>query len=313
MATPASEVVTLGEAMVVFVPESPGPLRHVERFSRTVAGAEANVAIGLCRLGHSATWVGRVGDDEFGRLVSTTLRGEGVDTRFAQVDPAAPTGVMFKERRPGADSRVLYYRAGSAASRMSPADIPAEAFVGARWLHLTGITPALGAGPRAAVWHALELARRHGLGVSFDPNHRPRLWSAAEARPVLCALASRSDLLLLGRSEGAVLFGSEDPERIAASALAAGARLVAVKLGAAGAILSDAAGSTVIPPLPVAAVEPTGAGDAFAAGCLAALLEGLPAATAGRWGAACGAMVCTATGDWEGMPERLALQALLHP
>lgn len=307
----AAEVVTMGESMVVFVPESSGPLRHADRFTRGVAGAESNVAIGLCRLGHPAAWMGRLGDDEFGRYIWTTLRGEGVDLSHAAMDPDAPTGIMFKERAVGADSRVFYYRRGSAASRQDAPDLAATAFQGARWLHLTGITPALGEAPRRATARALQLAREFGLGVSLDPNYRARLWSRAEAAPVLRALADQVDVLLISDGEGEVLYGVSEPDAVASAALACGCRLVAVKRGERGALLATAQGRWSIPAFPVPVVEPTGAGDAFAAGLLAGLLEGRSPESCGRLGAVCGALVCTVAGDWEGAPEAADAQRLL--
>jgi len=306
-----AEVLTLGESMVVFVPEAAGPLRHAERFSRGVAGAESNLAIGLCRLGHPAAWIGRLGDDEFGRLIWSTLRGEGVDLTHAALDGRGPTGVMFKERSAGGDSRVFYYRRCSAASLLDAGDIAAEPFATARWLHLTGITPALGAAPRRAVGRALELARQHGLRVSFDPNFRARLWSPAEARPVLLGLLSGADVGMLSEAEGELLFGAGSPEAMAAAALATGCGLVAVKLGERGALLARGQERWLVPPHAVAAVEPTGAGDAFAAGLIAGLLEGLPPEAAGRMGAVCGALVCAVASDWEGAPEREAMRRAL--
>ena len=136
-------VVTLGETMVALVAEEAGPLRYASRFQRRAAGAESNVAIGLAHLGVSAGWVSRVGDDEFGRYVCATVRGEGVDVSRVELDPERPTGIMIKELRPVGKSRVLYYRSGSAASALSPQTLPTTYLQQARHLHLTGITPAL--------------------------------------------------------------------------------------------------------------------------------------------------------------------------
>ena len=298
--------------MVVFVPDAPGPLRHAERFTRGVAGAESNVAIGLCRLGHRAGWSGRVGDDEFGAFILATLRGEGVDVRLAVRDARGPTGVMFKERSAGADSRVFYYRRHSAASLLDAADVPAAELRRAKWLHLTGITPALGEGPRRAVFAAAEGARAAGVRVSFDPNYRARLWSPEEAAPVLRRLAAQADLLLCSEEEGRLMFGAEEPRAIVRAACAAGCGMVAVKRGGLGALVGTAGGAWEVPAWPIpAVVEPTGAGDAFAAGFLAGLLEARPPAEAGRMGAVCGALACRVAGDWEGAPERPLLDRLL--
>lgn len=308
----AAEVVTLGESMVLFVPDQAGPLRHAARFSRALAGAESNVAIGLCRLGHATEWIGLVGQDEFGAFILSTLRGEGVGVRFARRDGRGPTGLMFKEPAAGRDSRVFYYRRGSAASLLDEADVPGAAFSGARWLHLTGITPALGPGPRRAVAAAVRAAAAAGLRISFDPNYRARLWPPAEAAPVLRDLAGAADVLLCSEDEAAMLYGTADPAAVHAAAGGRPGQLVAVKRGDRGAAFFADGEAWALPAWPLrAVVEPTGAGDAFAAGLIAALLQGLAPAEAGRMGAACGALACTVAGDWEGAPERPELEAML--
>ena len=137
------DVVTLGESMVLLLAEQPGPMREATTFRRFVAGAESNLAIGLSRLGHAAGWFSRVGDDEFGRALVFRIRGEGVDTSHVISDPTAPTGLVIRERREVGPIEQVYYRRGSAASRLSPADLDLTYLSGARFLHLTGITPAL--------------------------------------------------------------------------------------------------------------------------------------------------------------------------
>src|SRR5688500_18055605 len=117
------DVVTLGETMVLFAAVEMGPLRSAATYERHLAGSEANVSIGPARLGHSVGWISRVGDDEFGQYLLYSLRGEGVDVSRVLIDPDAPTGVVFKEKREVGARRIVYYRRGSAASRLSPADV----------------------------------------------------------------------------------------------------------------------------------------------------------------------------------------------
>src|ERR1051326_6068448 len=116
----APELVTLCETMALFLAEQPGPLREAVTFRRLIAGAETNVAIGICRLGHTAGWIGRVGDDDLGRAILFRLRGEGLDLSHARSDPDAPTGLVVRERREIGPIEVAYYRRGSAAHRPPP-------------------------------------------------------------------------------------------------------------------------------------------------------------------------------------------------
>jgi 2-dehydro-3-deoxygluconokinase len=145
-----TDVVTLGECLVSLVATRPGPLAEATSFDRFVAGAEANLAVGLARLGCEATYIGRVGQDGFGQTIRRHLRGEGVDTTHLTTDATAPTGVMVRERPGLVPAQVLYLRRDSAGSRLTVADVEAAAGAGvfdsARWLHLTGITPAISAG-----------------------------------------------------------------------------------------------------------------------------------------------------------------------
>src|SRR5581483_4814061 len=137
------DVVCLGEMMVMLVATEVGPLRSAETFRKHVAGSEANVAIGLARLGHRAGWISRLGNDEFGLYIRNFLRGEGVDVSQVIFDPDHPTGVAFKERRERGARNVIYYRRGSAASHLTPDDLNPDYFQGSRYFHVSGINPAL--------------------------------------------------------------------------------------------------------------------------------------------------------------------------
>ncbi|MDK2986759.1 MAG: 2-dehydro-3-deoxygluconokinase, partial [Clostridia bacterium] len=166
------EVVTLGETMVVFDGVRKGPLRYVETYERHSGGAETNVAVALIRLGHSAGWISRVGDDEFGEYIISFFRGEGVDTSQVKIDPENPTGIFFRQRWENGENENFYYRKGSAASLLGPEDIDEEYISRAKYLHVTGITPALSSSCFAAVEKAVQVAKENKVKVSFDPNIR---------------------------------------------------------------------------------------------------------------------------------------------
>ncbi|WP_329394329.1 sugar kinase [Streptomyces lydicus] len=323
---------TFGETMVAL--RGSGPLKLGGTMQVSVAGAESNVAIGLARLGHTVRWAGAVGDDEAGALVLRTLRAEGVEVSGAALDPGAPTGLLLFEPRLPEVTRVHYYRAGSAGSRLT-ADAVEAAFSAAppRILHLTGITPALSATARSAAARALRLARRQGALVCLDVNFRARLWTAEEATAVLREWVPFVDVLIASDDElplclpegqaapdGAPGPPATDPAAALASRAEAlldlGVGEVVVKLGAAGATVFGRAlrdGSLHRPATPVRAVDAVGAGDAFVAGYLSALLDGEEPAGRLARAVTTGAFAVASHGDWEGAPTRAELGMLGTP
>lgn len=312
------EVLTLGETMVLLCAPGIGPLRHARSLDVAIGGAESNVAVGLTRLGVRTAWIGRVGDDEFGRLVRGTLAGEGVDVSYAFTDPAAPTGLMVKARRTSAATEVNYYRAGSAGSRLSPDDLPAGLAGKVRLLHLTGITPALSESAYDTV-EAVLAASGGAVPVSLDLNYRQALWSPPVAAPVLRGLVERCDVLFATEAEARLVLGdprgpsglSASPRELGYALAALGPSQVVVKRGARGAVAVVDGVAYDAPVHRVDAVDPVGAGDAFAAGYLAELLAGADVPARLATAAAAGAFAVTVHGDWEGLPRRDEL-ALLH-
>ncbi|MCP2258467.1 2-dehydro-3-deoxygluconokinase [Streptoalloteichus tenebrarius] len=260
-----ADVVCLGESLAVFVPDG----HQARRYLLTVGGAESNVACHLARAGLPVRWVGAVGADDLGEAVLAHLRSFGVDVTDVRIDPERPTGLYVKE--PHADgSRMRYYRRGSAASALGPDLLAALDLSATRLVHLTGITAAL-----SPSCHALSRAalapRSGGHLVSFDVNWRPVLWRDQDAR-VLTELANAADVVFVGEDEAEALWGTGDPERVR-ELLPAPTTLV-VKQGARGATLVEGDALVFQPALAVDVVEPVGAGDAFAAGFLAATLAG---------------------------------------
>jgi 2-dehydro-3-deoxygluconokinase len=308
------DVVTAGEAMALLMAGAPGPLDEVREFERATAGAELNVAVGLRRLGFRVGYISRLGHDSFGRHLRAFMAGEGLDLRHVLTDERHPTGFMLKEMATeGRDPEVEYFRRGSAASHMSPADMPeaGSPFRQARLLHLTGILPALSDGCAGLAFALARQARTEGRLVSFDPNLRPRLWpSQAAMVTVLNELASLADVVMPGLAEGRLLSGHQDPAGIADFYLERGARQVVVKLGPEGAyVAADGDGRRgVVPGVPVRKVVDTvGAGDGFAVGVISAVLDGLPLREAAARGNAIGARVVQFRGDCEGLPTRAQL------
>ena len=211
------DVITIGEAMAMFVATETGELNAVEHFIKRVAGAELNVATGLARLGLNVGWVSRVGNDSFGHFVLDSLKKEGIDAAGVTLDGRFPTGFQLKSKvENGTDPIVEYFRKGSAASHLSVDDYHAAYFSSARHLHLSGVAAALSASSYDLLDHAASAMKAQGKTISFDPNLRPVLWkSEAEMVEKLNRLAFQADWVLPGVKEGMILTGESTPEGIA--------------------------------------------------------------------------------------------------
>lgn len=308
------DVITFGEAMAMFIADQAGDMAAVEHFTRRMAGAETNFAVGLARLGHRIGWVSRLGDDAFGRFIRGQLVREGVDDSHVAVDREHPTGFQLKARAAeGEDPAVEYFRRGSAASHLGVDDFDATYFASARHLHCTGIAPALSATTRAFAETAMRFMRAEGKSISFDPNLRPSLWPSREAMIAgVNSLAAMADWVLPGIGEGRLLTGYQTPADIAAFYLDRGASLVVIKLGAEGAYFRSRDGEGRAAAVKVERVVDTvGAGDGFAAGVVSALLEGEGIDAAVARGNRVGAFAIQVIGDMDGLPTRAQLAAAM--
>jgi 2-dehydro-3-deoxygluconokinase len=309
------DVVAIGESLGLLVPDRPGRLAHVPHLRLGFGGAESNVAIGVARLGGRSAWVGRVGGDGLGELITRGIRAEGVEVH-ASVDPDAATALMIKERpRPGS-SRVTYYRSVQAGSRLTAADIPDGVVERAAILHVTGISAGLGEGPLAAVHAAIDRAKAAGVTVSFDVNHRSALWRNGNGRDAGAAyreLAARSDIVFAGDDEATLFTGRSDPREQLEAIRALGVACAVIKLGENGAIASEGHTVSTRDAVRVDVVDTVGAGDAFVAGWLAETAAGASLERRLDTAVECGALACTVDGDWEAAPTRADVAALALP
>jgi 2-dehydro-3-deoxygluconokinase len=307
--SPAKPVLTLGESMLIAV-GGKGPLETISEARISTAGAEGNVAIGLARLGAPVTWVGRVGDDAPGRRVVRDLRGEGVTVR-ATVESSAQTALILKERRSAGRSGVLYFRTGSAGSRLSEEDLNEIEFSAFAILHVTGITMALSVSAREAVKRAVGRANEAGVPVSFDVNHRSSLWSNDDYLEHYRWVVERSTIVFAGEDEALLVEPkASDPFESVTMIAQRGPSEIVIKQGEKGCFALHQGQLTSCPPVPVPVVDTVGAGDAFVAGYLADRLEGVPMLGRLETAVACGALACTVAGDWEGAARRSDIAAL---
>ena len=308
-----TRVVTAGETMALLDPVDDGELELGGLLRLRVAGAESNFAVGMARLGVQAAWISRLGGDRLGALVRAALAEEGVDLRWVREDPDAPTGLFYKWRSDGRTS-VAYHRHGSAASRLAPGDVPDEALAGADLVHLTGITMALGDGPRALVLDVARRAHAAGATVVFDPNYRPALWAAPHvAAAAMDPVLEHVDWYLCGAGEGEALLGATDARGVLDALAARGVEGAVVRVGERGALV--AAGGDVhevTPSRREEVVDEVGAGDAFAAGFGNGLLQGWPPQRCTHAANVVAAAALRGTGDWETLPRLDDVRELLE-
>ncbi|WP_406582355.1 sugar kinase [Bacillus salipaludis] len=300
-------IVTIGETMVLFQPIEEKPLKYNSLFTKSIGGAESNVAIGLSRLGKKTRWVSRLGNDPFGDLIISTLAGENVDTSFVVRDDAYPTSIYFKDIYRIGEPCVYYYRKGSASSAWKPEHVDKRWFANARILHMTGITPALGEATLEFTMECMKMAKLMGLTVSFDPNIRFKLWDEQYAKQALLSLIPHCDIFLPGIKEAQFLFGEKSHEELAKEILELGPHTVAIKLGSDGAYgVRKNEEPVMVPGFKVEKVlDSVGAGDAFASGFLAIASDDIhhfSLEKAMEMGNKMGSIVIQGKGDWEVLP-----------
>ena len=284
------DVVALGETMLSLVALD-APLGSSTTLHVTHGGAESNACVALVRLGLRAAWVSRLGRDPAGDRVLAELERAGVDLRWVRRDPDRPTGLMLRDTL----GTVRYYRSGSAASALAPADLEGVPVEQARAVLVTGITAMLGGDPGRA---AISLFERATGIRALDPNVRPGLWGSDRAAELIGPLVARCDVLLGGESELRVFAGDLDGVELARACSALGPREVVVRRGGrgAGALLADGRWIDCAPP-PAPDIDPVGAGDAFNAGYLAAKLDGAEPEDVLERAATLGAIAASTRGD----------------
>jgi 2-dehydro-3-deoxygluconokinase len=302
-------VLTFGETMALFRGEGAGALSHERSLRLGIGGAESNVAIGLRRLGVPAHWIGRVGHDSLGVLVTRELRAEDVDLTVI-TDDGAPTGIMVKENRAAGITNVMYYRKGSAGSRLSPADVPAAVIRAAALVHVTGITAMLSESALDTVRHVIAVAREAGVPVSFDLNYRRALCGPERAGELYRELIACSDIVSAGADEAALAVDAAPPASLAKRLAALGPAQAVVKLGAHGAValVDDVAYQQDA--IHITPVDTVGAGDAFVAGYISEVIAGHEPDDRLLTAVRAGAFACLSRGDWEGLPTTEELRKL---
>jgi 2-dehydro-3-deoxygluconokinase len=300
------DVVTLGETMLRLTPPNLQRIEQSTNFDIHIGGSESNMAVGLARLGMHVAWLSRMTDNALGRHIVQQIRAHGVDVSCVNWTSEDRVGLYFvEEGKSPRGNHVIYDRADSAVSKITPNDLPVDLFQpnAARCLHLTGITLALSDSARQTAQAALDLAKLAGWQFSFDTNFRSLLWDAATARRACEPFFQAADVLFIPRRDAITLFDMPDvataPDILTHLRVLYPHTLFVITLGGEGAIAQTADTNEVVHQS-VYAAEPVGrigGGDAFTAGFLYAYLKEFDVATALKWGAATAAIKYTIRGD----------------
>lgn len=304
------DIVALGECMVELFADE--PMATAPAFTKAFGGDTLNMACGAARLGSRVGYVTRVGRDPFADYLLGSWRAAGLDTRHAPVVDGF-NGVYFISNYGEGQREFTYYRAGSAASRIAPADLDPAYIGGGRFFFASGISQAISPSARATVRAAVEAARSGGARVAFDPNLRVKLWSLAEARAALAEVAPFLDIILPSApEESEALLGLTDPAAIIEHCWGLGVPTVAVKVGMEGCVVGSEGRITAVPAYRVeAVVDTTGAGDAFDAGFLHGLARGRDPVAAARVGTVLAGLKCRGRGATASLPSRAEFEAAL--
>jgi 2-dehydro-3-deoxygluconokinase len=307
MSEPAAfDVIALGEPMIEFNQTRSSSPEYLQGFG----GDTSNMAIAAARLGARAAYATRVGDDAFGRMFLELWQIEGVDTRGVGRDAEAPTGVYFVTH--GANGHEFsYLRSGSAASRLSPDNLPLDAIRAARVLHLSGISQAISGSACDACFAAIEAARGVGAKISYDTNLRLKLWPLRRARGVITASIALADWALPSIDDAKLLFDRDDPDAILDACHGVGVPLVVLRCGAQGCVISDGRKRERIAGHRVQAVDATGAGDCFDGAFAVRILAGDDPVAAARYANAAAALATTGYGAVAPLPRDTEVRALL--
>ena len=289
-------ILVLGELLLDFIPTQSG-MRLCEPGTvvKTVSGSAGIFACAAAALGAQCGFVGRVGKDPFSRLAVQTVAQAGVDTSLVVESEEGQIGLAFIEYLPEGRN-YQYYRSQSAGSRLCAGDLDEKAIAQAQILHLPGMLLELNETMREACFAAVEMARRHDVLISFDPNIRKELSGDSGAIERLRRMTSYADIIKPTLEEARLLTGEHEIPAILQRLHGMGPRLVAVSRDKQGALLSAGGEEAAAPGIDVPVVDPTGAGDSFAAALCRCVQRNSTLEEAARFCNCVGTLVCTRRG-----------------
>jgi fructokinase len=320
-----ADVICMGELLVEHVSTASNvSLVHSPGFIKAPGGAPANVAVALQRLGLQASFVGKVGNDPFGEYLRESLAQTGVDTAYLFVDEKARTTAVYVAVWDDGRKDLCFYRNPGADMMLTADEISDDIFTRARCFHFGSIS-FIDEPSASAQRKALEIARKKGLMISYDPNYRPTLWPDRKTAENIIRDSFRyCHLAKISEEEWQVATGFEDLEAGIEAIMAKGVELLVISRGENGAIATNGEYRIELPGLAVDVVETTGAGDGFLGAIITELLpererEGSLAAIseekirdALKRANAVGALTCKKPGAIPALPTRAETDKFLN-
>ena len=314
------DALCIGELLIDFVPTVTGTdLISAPEFRKAAGGAPGNVAVGLQQLGIASGFIGKVGDDPFGRFLAKSLFDKGVDISSVLYSDEARTGLAFVSLKADGDREFMFYRHPSADMLLRPEEIDEDAIQSAKLLHFGSIS-LIDEPVRSATLHAINIAVNAGCLISYDPNLRPALWPDLEvAKAGLMLGLSKANIVKISEEEIEFLTGISDLREACESLWHDKLQLIVVTEGSKGCYYFTPEFQGSLGSFKVKAIDATGAGDGFVAGLLQGLLKNPDTikdqnllAELCRFANAVGAIATTERGGIPALPDLESVQRFMN-
>jgi len=309
----ASNVCCVGDLLVeIMRPNVDEPLGEPGIFIGPYPSGASGIFIdAIARLGINARFIGTVGKDDFGQLIIKRFKRDGVDTSHIKIMKNYTTGVAFVTYFHDGNRKFIYHLGRAATGQIYQEDIDPDYLSDISYLHVVGSTMFINEQSTQACLKAVELVKKEGGKISFDPNLRPELISEQEVKDRFNPIIAKSDIIFPTYDEIKILTGETKIKEGCKKLFETGLEIVAIKQGKEGSTIFTEDNEFHFPAFHVEEIDPTGAGDCYCAGFLAGILKGMDLQKTARFANAVGALAVTRKGPMEGAPDLDKVNKLL--
>lgn len=299
-----SHVICFGEPLIGFFTKK--DFHNLPSFQMAIGGDTSNVALGVTKLGHPASYTTKLGNDFFAQKIKELWKKEGVDTRYVFKEDKYNTGIYFAIYDSCGDNQFIYKRQDSAPASYSIEDAKKVSLEGLKLFHLSGISQAISKSCLEASFFFMKRCKELNILVSYDLNYRSSLWSKEYFNSIaFYTIKNLASFVSLNLNEAEVLGLKGTPEHIVSEIIMMGPKIVALKLGKEGCVIGSPEGIKHGKPFKVDnIVETTGAGDSVTAAVIVGIIEQMELNQMVRFANAVASRVCTVIGSTGGQPTR---------